>query len=1014
MNYDPNDPSVCLDTQDVSPIQNTPLHNTSKVIADPPPISPRQSIKNQANVLASLLGHKSQDLPPLTGSHNSEQAPTTPTLSTSLQLTKTVPPRDINPPPQVTAPPHKVKSPPPPAPPREVNPPPQVTAPPREVKSPPSPAPPRDMKSPPLVSIKPTVKPTTGPNLTVTSIKSRAQNLSTQLGHTQVESSTPPPPAPKPKPPRSPAMQRQLDNAGFDLSKQKSKSVSSESENGVRTPPPVATRVSSLPRNSSLTDSDQDSAPNTPRLTRRPSRVAPPPPIRNSSPPVPVRAAPPPPMQPLSELTPSKPKPLSPPPPSIDETSEVDPVPKRRLDQIREKISKGKRNGYETNQIKDKPETIVNENISTQLKEPLNEEKIRRESYQKTRIKSASVDPISSVTPPIVRKKYTKHILKSQSEDPGPTPPPPVKQYLARINVDQPTCVSPPPPPLPPRPMEDEAPQFPLLPPRPMEEDAPQLPPLPPRPMDLLDDEAPQLPPRTEEMMVIEEDNKSKPKGPKKNYTNVDITTDRADSNITSPIGAGILKNIRFRLNRKEKSPSTDSEPLTSPAHKTSPSRKPLLGPLPPPPPSSRELPPIPTTPQAQFVVMKNRPLPQEPFPKADNYDDDEGHDYEIFDFNDDMQPVLVKPQLSLDAGVVHSTRGNKEQWSIPAPPNQRIDVTQSLNINTTSSLIKKSKTFNGNDRQRTTATSKQFNVPKGVWPMYVDGYVNTEHPPSGFEVQQSLSAAIQSRHLPPTPFEQLSGTDQTSKTKETLDYDYPFCRTLPLRGKSGTSWGPLSPAIGSQIPVPPRFPRPHTTQDPGDDEDADDYIHMQTQFGNIEGSYVNSESLEKVLAQIQPENITAENPLSQYSRDDMYMNLPGDSHSMSLPLMQHGASTVKKGPSVLPKRTRAASNVGPTPLVGEQRPSWPSNLEPPAEESVLEEDGQLYVNVNDSLPLSENVFEGDGELYVNVNDSLPQSLFQQIGRGLVSPPRSKQPVNTPTISLPPRNIKRATKDNSS
>ncbi len=984
VNYDPNNPSMCLDTQDVSPIQNTPLLNTS---TDPPP---RQSVKNQANVLASLLGHKS--IPPQTVSHNSVQAlTTTPAMPTSFQLTRTtVPPRDMkSPPPPATPrevkispePPHEVKSLPSPAHTREVKISPAHT---RDMKSPPPPAHTRDMKSPPPpVSIKPTVKPyTTGPNSLLTTIKSRAQTLSAQLGHIQLESSSsaPPPPATKPKPSRSPAVQQQLnlsDNA--DLSKlQKSKSSSFEGENGIRTPPPIATRVSSLLRNSSLTDSDQDSAPNTPRLTRRPSRVAPPPPVRNPSPPVPVRAAPPPPMQPSSELTTSKP--LLPPPPSIDVASEVDSVPKRRLDQIRKQIIE--RKTCETHQLVDKSETIVHENIATQLKEPL-DEKIRRESYQKSRIKSASVDPICSTTPPVVQKKYSKHVLKSShSEDTGP--PSPLPKYLAIVNVDQPTIVSPPPP-------------------------------LPPRPMEVLDnDGAPQLPPRTEEMMVIEEDVRSKPKGRKRNYTNVvAVTTDAADSNTTSP---NILKRILGRK-RKEKSPSTDSEPLvTSPTHIISPSRKTM--PLPPPP--SRELPPIPTTPQAQFMVMKNRPLPQEPlFPKADDYDDDESHEYEMFDFNDERRPIHVKPRLSLDSSAVNSTKGNKEQWSIQPkprdPPNQRVDVTQSLNI----ASIKKSKTFNGNDRSRMAAAPKRFNDPQRVWPMYVDGYVNTDHPPSGFVVPQSPSASIQSRQLPLTPFEQLAGTDQASETQETLDYDYPFFRTLPLPGKKKPSWGtPIPtmgsvvpmPTMGSQIPVPPRFP-PTRTQDP-DDEDADDYIHMQNQYGSNDGSYVNSDSLDQILAQIQPGNIPAVNPLNQYSHDDMYMNLPGNNHSVSLPLM-HGAPTLTPSFKVPPRRrSEAATSVVPTPLVEEQQPSWPTTLEPPAKESALE-DSQLYVNLNDSLLPSENILEGDGQVYMNVNDSLSSSLFQQIDR-LASPPRSKQPVNAPTISLPPRNIKRATRDNSS
>ncbi len=765
----------------------------------------------------------------------------------------------------------------------------------------------------------------------------RAQSIVVQH---KLPSLFPSPPTLKPKPKRSPVPQQQAnvtESRDRVVPSVSSKSTSSESgTKGSQTPPPLAQRISSLPRNlprsASQTDSGEDSssAPNTPGLKRRPSRVAPPPPKRNISPPTPVRVAPPPPQPELTpqeppppvrvvpqpELTPqeppppvrvvpqSEPTPQDPPPPAEEEEK----VPKKRLDAIKRMVADRK---------------SIDQSI------PLNEKskEIRRKHYQKTNPKS-----IDSATVASVRAVHKLNSTLSEDHQ-ASVPPVRSKTYVYR----QPKNES---PPLPSR----------------------STPPLPSRSKEPLDDEnAPLLPVRTQDMFV-------------EVGTNQNITKSPESTSIVSPIISSIGKAAKSLFKR-----GSSSENSPSPSHTTSPTRRAPSDFLPPIPSDARGLSPEPTagTPRNNFVVMKNRPLPAEPFVCDENQNADiDEHDYELFDVEHALKTAaFMNTRLLLDSNTISSVRRNKEQWPLSppnfrqAPPPSKVDVTQSPNA---SSSLKKSRTFNGNDRVHPSRQTP-LTVPPGVWPMYVDGYVNTEYPPPGYKDPDSPSPSVRGRQLPPTPFEKATpsfekATPSSRKTSDSLEYDYPFMNTftLPLRRGKLAKQNPI-PILGqvnTHVPIPPRFP-PST--DPsvsrGNNEDADDYIHMQDQFGTRDDTYINNDAIE-IQAQFLPK--TEEFPSAQITKDDMYMNVPG--RTVSPP--------PDTPPFELSGRTRAATCVGTIPL------------DP-------EEDG-FYVNVSR---------EADYELdYINVVESLPASLLKH---HRAPPIPSKQPVNTPVIFLPPRNIKR-------
>ena len=493
----------------------------------------------------------------------------------------------------------------------------------------------------------------------------------------------------------------------------------------------------------------------------------------------------------------------------------------------------------------------------------------------------------------------------------------------------------------------------------PSEISSPPSPLLPTR-LEELDDNAPQLPARTAEMLE-------------------EVNPEQKTNKNTSPtIASALMSTIgktKARLWRRSKHSSSPerSSTCTSPSHSiTSPTRRIPSDSLPPIPLSFQEISSVPTdrSPRAEFVNMKTRPLPIEPFASEESYLSDDDHEYEMFDFEHQAKAS----HSSFDSGVVHSVRHTKEQWQLNPPtsknvyPSSKFDPTKSLPA---SSSIKKSRTFNGNDKKvRPNLSKAPIKFSKEAWPMYVDGYVNTDHPPRGYEEPESQS--IQDRQLPPIPFAQ--GNQKPSA--DNFEYDYPFMNTLPLSGKMSLPSRKMGEAK-SRMPIPPRFPpsQDHPPVAMDNDEDADDYIHMQVQHDP--DIYINSETIEQLQNQFSTK--TNNPPSGQFSHDDMYMNLPGPS-PVTTPI------------STLPRRTRATTSMQVTPI--EEHPPLPATVE---EET-------MYINVDR---------EAEDELdYINVTESLPASLLKHAG-GLTPPPPlpNKQPVNTPIISLPPRNIKRFIKN---
>lgn len=297
-----------------------------------------------------------------------------------------------------------------------------------------------------------------------------------------------------------------------------------------------------------------------------------------------------------------------------------------------------------------------------------------------------------------------------------------------------------------------------------------------------------------------------------------------------------------------------------------------------------------------KFVKMKNRPLPAEPFVcEGDGEEIDEGgHDYEPFDMEyQDKLRKLVGRGASEDLDVPQTSR--------------------------TGSNIRKSQSFNTADIKR--SRFKHSNpalvghLPGGVWPDYIDGYVNTELPPSTTSPPPQPSNNIQTRPLPLTPF-QVQAQKLPPSVVDSLDYDYPevrtIFRTLPKRGKKG------------HIPVPPRFsPRtpPNDSKSQAGDEAVslpprkaqtlgrkmsfdDEYIHMKSSSPYDDDHYINSEMIDSIRSQLSGQSATVTLPprqsrgdgtpqamptatgLRRHSLDDMsiYMNLPTPVSTATLP----------------------------------------------------------------------------------------------------------------------------------
>ena len=960
------------------------------------------SIKKRAQALGSLMGHKSmEETTPSTGSSREPQEQPSPRPPSPL-LNRVDNNRDVS----------SSKK--------------------REWASPPAPEPPHKPISPQRT------------------IKNRAQLLGNLLGHSPKP--TPPPPSPKPKP--SHRLQLTLENGAplnTDNRKDSSDSLSAntrESDGGQgNKSPPVARRISSLPRQGSTPQSpastSDDSAPNTPRSGRKASRPAPPPPARKNSPAI-DHPAPKPPSSQLNEasnteavLTGQKTssgksspavrhKMMSPPLRNATPTDD----PRQQADQKTRNISPPTsqhtvRSPPPQDEPSDKPRL---QEIRKRLQERKNKEQQQKESSASPSRKAEEPRP-RNPEPSVMRQNFVSvdidEVVKERVSPPPLPPqnfsPPPIPPQDISPPPIPPQDISP--PPIPPQDISPPPipPQDILPPPVPRRNvSPPSIPPREPSKEEQDDGEAPMLPPRTEAMFIIEEekpepkDEVKKHKAKRKDYMNVlkEAVSEKnknpgkrgtsRDHSIVSP--THMLKKKKGR----NKSSYSETEPVSSPTPKVAP-------------PSSRELPPVPTSsalPKSQFLVMKNRPLPAEPFAgtgESGDEDIDDGHDYEQFDFDHNRMPVVrpsIQSHQSMDSGVQQSTRGPiREQRSLDASTVRSVSKnSQPLRPSSGGrATVQRAKTFNGNDRSHPPAVAPRppLHVPGGAWPEYVDGYVNTDVPSPA-----SPTKSIQGRQLPLTPFEKA--VQKLPSLSDSPDYDYPdlrsVFRTLPLPKRKG------------QIPVPPRFP---SQGEPGEQDIPDaDYIHMRTQFA-ADDSYVNAESIEQIRGQLlgpsQAEESQAATSGMQYSQDDMsvYINLPAPPNvTMSLPPrgVQHPTSSPghtlpktkpKTGPPVQPKKNRSAGTAAGA--VEATSTSFASELQSKLRQKS---DSPFSQSLDEPSP-SEQDLDEDQLDYVNVSASLPASFFQARAGAAMLPQvlknvqNTKEPVTAPTISLPPRNIRR-------
>ena len=392
----------------------------------------------------------------------------------------------------------------------------------------------------------------------------------------------------------------------------------------------------------------------------------------------------------------------------------------------------------------------------------------------------------------------------------------------------------------------------------------------------------------------------------------------------------------------------------------------------------------VPTT----FIRMDRRPLPLEPFAADDSDEgpeDEDEHDYEFFGPDYDHRDyVNIKDEVP---------RKTLDDFSLPS----RTGISKWHSFSAADNLDKRSTDEDYPDFrnyklpipfQQSLTHTRQAPVPQGVWPDYVDGYVNTE-------INPTSSLPIFMQPLPIVPAEPRSGYP---------DYDYPDMRritfrTLPTRVKPSPAGG----IKGNKKKRPPLQNMKWDETCVRTKSSASDYVPMASI--SMDDNYINTrhpsseDTNHDPSAQIPPRvkerNVMELSPKKQYSIDDMtvYMNLPAPPSKVPIP----PRTQLRAKPSPIPSTVHSLQKS----LSEESKvPSKPKPL--PRTRGRAATDATIH---DPSVMMSNFLGMGSSTQELSSSDQ-PQPATPRISAQNSNEERV-MPITPTNEVLPPRNIRR-------